>query len=104
MTSRLEDVLLSLDAAAVAVSGGVDSLTLATLAHRLLGARRVTMMHAVSPAVPGEATERKPPCPPLDFRYSRHAVMSQAASSSSDSRGEMLAWRALRVRWGHRIP
>jgi uncharacterized protein len=47
---RLEDV-------AVAVSGGVDSMTLAVVAHRdrvVSGA----MFHAVSPAVPPEATER----------------------------------------------
>jgi uncharacterized protein len=43
--------------AAVAVSGGVDSMTLATLAHRV-GRHRVEMFHAVSPAVPPEATER----------------------------------------------
>jgi pyridinium-3,5-biscarboxylic acid mononucleotide sulfurtransferase len=42
---------------AVAVSGGVDSLTLATFAHRLISAR-VEMFHAVSPAVPGDATAR----------------------------------------------
>lgn len=42
---------------AVAVSGGVDSLTLAAVAHGLPGAR-AEMFHAVSPAVPPEATER----------------------------------------------
>jgi len=42
---------------AVAVSGGVDSLTLATAAHRALP-DAVTMHHATSPAVPGEATGR----------------------------------------------
>ncbi len=41
---------------AVAVSGGIDSLTLATLAHRVLN--DATMFHAVSPAVPGDATAR----------------------------------------------
>jgi uncharacterized protein len=42
---------------AVAVSGGVDSLTLAAFAHRLIGSR-AAMFHAVSPAVPGDATAR----------------------------------------------
>ena len=42
---------------AVAVSGGVDSVTLATFAHRAAG-YRVEVFHAVSPAVPEEATER----------------------------------------------
>ncbi|RDI99373.1 adenine nucleotide alpha hydrolase [Dyella solisilvae] len=42
---------------AVAVSGGVDSVTLATFAHRS-AADRVEMFHAVSPAVPDEATDR----------------------------------------------
>ena len=42
---------------AVAVSGGVDSVALATFAHRLASAR-VEMFHAVSPAVPEEATDR----------------------------------------------
>ena len=54
---HLESVLAGLGPVAVAVSGGVDSLTLATLAHRLApGATLV--VHAVSPAVPGEATAR----------------------------------------------
>ena len=42
---------------AVAVSGGVDSMTLAYVAHRVLGAQ-ATMYHAVSPAVPDAATSR----------------------------------------------
>ena len=42
---------------AVAVSGGIDSLTLATVAHRH-APDHVTMFHAVSPAVPGDATAR----------------------------------------------
>ncbi len=55
--TRVEMVLGGMANAAVAVSGGIDSLTLATAAHRVLGAR-VTMHHATSPAVPAEATER----------------------------------------------
>lgn len=43
--------------AAVAVSGGIDSLTLSTVAGRRVGAR-AAMYHAVSPAVPPEATLR----------------------------------------------
>jgi len=41
----------------VALSGGVDSLTLAAVAHAVLGSR-ATMYHAQSPAVPQEATTR----------------------------------------------
>ncbi|WP_226574848.1 adenine nucleotide alpha-hydrolase family protein [Acuticoccus sediminis] len=41
----------------IAVSGGVDSMTLATLAHRRL-AVRPRMVHATSPAVPSEARGR----------------------------------------------
>ena len=54
---RLRDVLLGFPRLAIAVSGGVDSITLATAAHRTLGSR-VTMHHATSPAVPGDATKR----------------------------------------------
>jgi uncharacterized protein len=43
--------------AAVAVSGGVDSMTLAFVAQRVLG-KDVCMFHAVSPAVPPHATAR----------------------------------------------
>ena len=55
---RLQAELSGLDHAAIAVSGGIDSLTLAVAAHRLLGGARVSMHHATSPAVPAEATRR----------------------------------------------
>ncbi len=54
---RLRCILAKLDTAAVAVSGGVDSVTLATAAYEVMGLR-VIMHHATSPAVPAEATER----------------------------------------------
>jgi len=60
VAQRLADLYGALDSmaqVAVAVSGGVDSMTLACAAHRRLG-DRATMFHAVSPAVPPEATER----------------------------------------------
>lgn len=55
--AALEGILRDIGPVAVAVSGGVDSLTLATLAHRTLRGE-VEMFHAVSPAVPAEATDR----------------------------------------------
>jgi uncharacterized protein len=55
--ARLERILDGCAPAAVAVSGGVDSMTLAVLAGRRLGAA-VAMFHAVSPAVPPAATAR----------------------------------------------
>ena len=60
LLGRLDALHRSLDQAspsAVAVSGGVDSMTLAFTAHRRLG-ERVSMFHAVSPAVPAAATDR----------------------------------------------
>lgn len=53
---RLEALLAASDNPAIAVSGGVDSMTLASFAHR----RGIdcTVVHAVSPAVPEEATRR----------------------------------------------
>jgi uncharacterized protein len=53
----LERVLSGMGSIAVAVSGGVDSLTLGSFAHRRLPGR-VAMFHATSPAVPPEATAR----------------------------------------------
>ena len=54
---RLARVLHQIGPLAVAVSGGVDSMTLAHVAHDCLGAD-AEMIHAISPAVPGAATER----------------------------------------------
>ena len=55
---ELTRCLRRLGPVAIAVSGGVDSLTLATLANRILPPGACSMFHAVSPAVPLEATER----------------------------------------------
>ncbi|KAA0971197.1 adenine nucleotide alpha hydrolase [Aureimonas fodinaquatilis] len=52
---RLETALAAHPPLAIAVSGGVDSMTLAFLAHRISD---VEMIHASSPAVPAEATAR----------------------------------------------
>jgi len=54
---RLEQQLRRVGPGAVAVSGGVDSMTLAVVAHRLRP-DSVEVFHAVSPAVPPEGTER----------------------------------------------
>ena len=54
---RLTEILAGMEAVAIAVSGGIDSLTLATVAHRVPGLA-ARMHHATSPAVPAEATQR----------------------------------------------
>jgi len=55
--ARLSAVMEGSGPLAVAVSGGVDSMTLSVVAHRVLG-EDVQMYHAVSPAAPPDATER----------------------------------------------
>ena len=49
--AALERVLDAIGPAAIAVSGGVDSMTLGALAHRRKPGA-IAMYHAVSPAVP----------------------------------------------------
>jgi len=58
---KLYQILAELAPVAVAVSGGVDSMTLAVVAHRQSVQHNDSpplMIHAVSPAVPEQATER----------------------------------------------
>jgi len=55
--ARLRSILSDIGPLAVAVSGGVDSMTLAVVAHQVLD-NEARMLHAVSPAVPVEASER----------------------------------------------
>ncbi len=57
LNDRLVDRLRRYADLAVAVSGGIDSMTLAFIAHRF-ARHPVAMVHAVSPAVPAEATRR----------------------------------------------
>jgi pyridinium-3,5-biscarboxylic acid mononucleotide sulfurtransferase len=53
----LQDILGDIDHAAIAVSGGVDSMTLATVAGRLAD-NNIEVFHALSPAVPADASAR----------------------------------------------
>ena len=54
---RIEAWMMRSGPLVVAASGGVDSMTLAVIAHRL-SKRTPTICHAISPAVPAEATAR----------------------------------------------
>jgi uncharacterized protein len=55
--ARVEAVLAVIPERIVACSGGIDSLVLATLAHRADAASTV-VAHTVTPAVPGDGTAR----------------------------------------------
>ena len=57
MMAGLSEALSRHPKLTIAVSGGVDSMTLAHVAQDVLG-DRVRMVHAVSPAVPTQATDR----------------------------------------------
>ena len=54
----LREVLISCRGGVIAVSGGVDSMTLSAFAHKILGAEGIRLIHASSPAVPAAATSR----------------------------------------------
>ncbi|WP_236645441.1 adenine nucleotide alpha-hydrolase family protein [Aidingimonas lacisalsi] len=56
--AALHDALQTPEMLVIAVSGGVDSLTLAAAARRVRGRENVTLCHALSPAVPGDASAR----------------------------------------------
>lgn len=56
MKTNLEKYLKEMGPIAIAVSGGVDSMTLATIAHRCNPETKI--YHAISPAVPEQATAR----------------------------------------------
>jgi len=55
--TKLETIIAELPNLAIAVSGGVDSMTLAHAAHRVQ-VPGLAVVHALSPAVPIEATAR----------------------------------------------
>ena len=55
--AELQRVLDTIGPPAVAVSGGVDSMTLAAVAHHSFGGA-MQVFHAISPAVPPRATRR----------------------------------------------
>lgn len=57
MQRILEQIIEKSGSATVAVSGGVDSMTLAYAVNRVLG-QSAKMVHAISPAVPAIATNR----------------------------------------------
>lgn len=54
---KLENHLKQLGTVTVAVSGGIDSMTLAYVAHQVLG-EQAKMAHSISPAVPLQDTQR----------------------------------------------
>lgn len=58
LPAALHDALTAPASLTVALSGGIDSLTLSAAAALARGADGVTLCHAVSPAVPAAATAR----------------------------------------------
>ena len=58
MATKLQKILIRVKNPVIAVSGGVDSMTLSSFSHEILGYDNVRMVHAISPAVPVAATLR----------------------------------------------
>ena len=85
--AALEAVLDQIGAVAVAVSGGVDSMTLAVIAGRRLGPG-TDMLHAVSPAVPPEASARVRAYAARErWRLEARAVLARETVSITTSEG-----------------
>ncbi|GEM79093.1 ATP-dependent sacrificial sulfur transferase LarE [Vibrio superstes] len=55
--THLQQTVRALERVTVALSGGVDSMTLAFIAHQVLG-DNARMVHSISPAVPPNDTQR----------------------------------------------
>lgn len=63
-SARLEAIIGDISDVAIALSGGIDSLVLSAVAFSVSQRRNLkcTMFHAVSPAVPEQATQRVQSC------------------------------------------
>lgn len=75
----LHDALTAPASLTVALSGGIDSLTLSAAAAHVRGADGVTLCHAVSPAVPAAATQRV-----HDFAAARGLTLKLVQSGEFD--------------------
>ena len=79
--TQLDAILADLPGLAIAVSGGVDSMTLAHAAHRAR-VPRLRVIHALSPAVPEEATARRCQARSSELKCNRkHSVTVSAGAS-----------------------
>lgn len=75
---RLEHALAAYPARAIACSGGIDSLLLATVAHRA-APDTTTVVHTVTPAVPAEATARV-----VGYAHREHWALELVRSAEFD--------------------
>ena len=86
MIEALQSVMQTIRPAAIALSGGVDSMTLAHVAH---GVGPVQMFHAVSPAVPPRATERVRDHAAQEIEF---ALRQRGESSPVDANLDVNVW------------